>query len=284
MKYRYLIALAATVTGTAFGGLSAPLPEFKTPSQLAAWRAEKAAKPAAQSTTEDPAFYTGKPYVASTGGYAFKYRSYNPELARWTSEDPSGFPDGANGNIYNNNPLVGFDPNGLAWSNANFLWHFYFGNGATVNLVDVGLLQSTRDSAERSPDGGQYRFQKQIERTAMAQPHLTTSFTDSFSNSYDFSDVLFVFGSGVLSGSVNGTMTHHEATSYSEEYTYWNALGSINYNDAFTDPTSIIEFLYGSSSSSSAPSWLAGAAQLGGTPFNVVGVWGINEAGTFACE
>ena len=113
MKYRYLIALAAAITGSAFAALPAPMPEFKTATQLATWRAEKAAEPAVKSATEDPAFYTGKPYVASTSSYAFKYRSYNPELARWTSEDPSGFPDGANSNIYAPSPTSEFDYEGL---------------------------------------------------------------------------------------------------------------------------------------------------------------------------
>ncbi|MEO8615251.1 MAG: RHS repeat-associated core domain-containing protein, partial [Luteolibacter sp.] len=94
----------------------APLPEFKTPKQLAEWRAELAAKSAAstKSPTQDTAFYTGKPYLASTGSYAFKYRAYNPELARWTSEDPSGFPDGANGSVYISNMAPNsYDSDGL---------------------------------------------------------------------------------------------------------------------------------------------------------------------------
>jgi RHS repeat-associated protein len=117
MKYRYLLVLAASVTGTAFGGMPAPLPEFKTAKQLAVWRAEKAAEPSVKATTDEHAFYTGKPYVDSSGGYAFKYRSYNPELARWTSEDPSGFPDGANCQVFVPAPSFMFDPNGLSWEN-----------------------------------------------------------------------------------------------------------------------------------------------------------------------
>ncbi|MEO8615657.1 MAG: RHS repeat-associated core domain-containing protein [Luteolibacter sp.] len=109
------LALMALITSTAFAGFNAPLPEFKTPEQLAEWRAELAAKSAAstKATTQDTAFYTGKPYVESTGTYAFKYRSYNPEMARWTSEDPSGFPDGANSSIYAPNPNSEFDYQGL---------------------------------------------------------------------------------------------------------------------------------------------------------------------------
>ena len=104
MKIKLTLALAAAITGTAFGTMPAHMPEFKNEKQLAEWRAEKAAEPASQGyATEQSAFYTGKPYVESSGGYAFKFRSYNPGLARWTSEDPSGFPDGANCLLYVNN-------------------------------------------------------------------------------------------------------------------------------------------------------------------------------------
>jgi len=61
-------------------------------------------------------FYTGKPYLAESGSYAFKYREYNPEMNRWTTVDPSGFPDGANQFIYACNlPVGGFDPDGLSF-------------------------------------------------------------------------------------------------------------------------------------------------------------------------
>jgi RHS repeat-associated protein len=116
MKRKSIITLAlvATITSTALADFSAPLPEFKTPKQLAVWRTEMAAKAEPKtSATQETAFYTGKPYLASSGNYAFKFRSYNPELARWTSEDPSGFPDGANSYMYA--PIIGsqVDPNGL---------------------------------------------------------------------------------------------------------------------------------------------------------------------------
>ncbi len=117
MKTKLTLALVASLTSTAFAEFKAPLPEFKNEKQLAEWRAEKAAEATNQEyAAEEAPFYTGKPYLASAGGYAFKYRSYNPEVARWTSEDPSGFPDGANGNIYGiNSPTLGCDPDGLAW-------------------------------------------------------------------------------------------------------------------------------------------------------------------------
>ncbi|MCK9589568.1 MAG: hypothetical protein M0Q93_09435 [Terrimicrobiaceae bacterium] len=59
-------------------------------------------------------FYTGKPYESDTGSYTFKYRNYDPELNRWTTMDPSGFPDGANNHIYVKNGVVYlYDTNGL---------------------------------------------------------------------------------------------------------------------------------------------------------------------------
>jgi len=114
MKYQLTFALVASLTSTAFAAFQAPLPEFKNEKQLAEWRAEKASEATKQGyANEETAFYTGKPYLASSGGYAFKYRSYSPELARWTSEDPSGFPDGANTSAYAPIPTSQLDLEGL---------------------------------------------------------------------------------------------------------------------------------------------------------------------------
>ena len=114
MKYELTFALVAALTSSAFAAFQAPLPEFKNEKQLTEWRAEKASETTSQGyAAEETAFYTGKPYLASSSGYAFKYRSYNPELARWTSEDPSGFPDGANSQFYAPTPTTQIDLMGL---------------------------------------------------------------------------------------------------------------------------------------------------------------------------
>jgi RHS repeat-associated protein len=138
VKYNLTLALMALITGTAFGSMPAALPEFKNEKQLAEWRAEMAAKPAPQTiATEDHAFYTGKPYVESSGGDAFKYRSYNPELARWTSEDPSGFPDGANIYCYINNQATNsYDYLGLK----KVLWLMANGGDPTVDTEIYGIF------------------------------------------------------------------------------------------------------------------------------------------------
>ena len=151
-----LMALLAAMTSPAIKAAeiqtSIPLPEWKTPAQLAAWSEalhQKAlAKEAAQAAASRPStvdastsslnsgvptplappqgsgaarssqsnqlppvagFYTGKPYLAESGSYAFKYREYNPEMNRWTTVDPSGFPDGANNRLYAAVPTSQFD-------------------------------------------------------------------------------------------------------------------------------------------------------------------------------
>ncbi len=105
------LALAAILTGTSHAAISGKKPAFMDKQQLAAMRAS--ASSAASIEAGNPAFFTGKPYLAASDGYAFKYRSYCPGIARWTSEDPSGFPDGANGSYYAPNPVSELDPNGL---------------------------------------------------------------------------------------------------------------------------------------------------------------------------
>ena len=119
------LALVAIITTAAHAGITGKSCGFMDKNQLAAWRAETMSKSiaaereAAQAAEQKaqaaaPAFFTGKPYLSATATYAFKYRDYAPSLARWTSEDPSGFPDGANSSYYAPCPTSGFDFMGLA--------------------------------------------------------------------------------------------------------------------------------------------------------------------------
>ena len=127
MKLRTLgihLALVAIITTAAHAGITGKSCGFMDKNQLAAWRAETmsksiaAEKEAAQAAEQKgqaaaPAFFTGKPYLPATATYAFKYRDYAPNLARWTSEDPSGFPDGANSSHYAPSPTSQIDFMGL---------------------------------------------------------------------------------------------------------------------------------------------------------------------------
>jgi RHS repeat-associated protein len=137
MKTKLTFALVAALTSTAFAEFKAPLPEFKNEKQLAEWRAEKASEATSQGhVVEETAFYTGKPYLALSSSYAFKYRNYSPQVARWKSEDPSGFPDGANSSVYAPRPNCELDFCGL--------WRVSLVDGANDNREDNNLTPSGR--------------------------------------------------------------------------------------------------------------------------------------------
>lgn len=63
--------------------------------------------------SEDYSF-TGQPFNSDTHEYLFAFRSYDSMGSRWTTTDPSGFPDGANNNVYAPVPTFQFDTTGLA--------------------------------------------------------------------------------------------------------------------------------------------------------------------------
>jgi len=107
---------------TAEHKLPAPMPEFMSQEQVTKWQADRIAKAqakksaetaATQASSAPSAFYTGKPYVEETGSYAFRFRQYDPELNRWTSADPSGYPDSPNNSAYNAIPTFEYDWQGL---------------------------------------------------------------------------------------------------------------------------------------------------------------------------
>jgi len=136
----------------------APLPEFKTPEQLAKWRSEQNQKsqPSA-SSQEGGVFYTGKPYLAESGSYAFKYRQYSPEMGRWITVDPSGFPDGANNRMYVENcPLYAFDQLGK-------FTIYYNATVTAYNYADNSPANSDQVASGRNA-GGAYGSSRDISR------------------------------------------------------------------------------------------------------------------------
>jgi RHS repeat-associated protein len=50
-------------------------------------------------------FFTGKPYVKELGA-VFLFRNYRPELGKWQTSDPLGYPDGWNNFAYVNNWVI----------------------------------------------------------------------------------------------------------------------------------------------------------------------------------
>ena len=93
----------------------------------------------AYQENESVCFYTGKPFDLELGTYIFKFRNYNPEMQRWTTMDPSGFPDGANNYGYVNCPQFELDAFGLERISAAAAFnHYMYGNvvsGHKENIV-----------------------------------------------------------------------------------------------------------------------------------------------------
>lgn len=93
----------------------------------------------------ESARYTGKPYIPELGTYAFQYRNYSPTTNRWTTPDPSGFPDGLNNLIYvENKPNTSIDPRGLAiWISQHTSQPPVYStpgySGEKINLIGSGL-------------------------------------------------------------------------------------------------------------------------------------------------
>ena len=77
----------------------------------------------------DAAFFTGKPQVSGLGR-AFLFRNYRPDLAKWQTADPLGYPDGWNQLAYGpNSPVAGIDLFGAGWENEDFVYYYCAGQG-----------------------------------------------------------------------------------------------------------------------------------------------------------
>jgi RHS repeat-associated protein len=115
-------------------------------------------------------FFTGKPYDADLGAYLFKHRSYDPALCRWTTPDPSGFPDGANNWVYVNNGATShFDSLGLAVTEIHGVEDIscraYHTGSPEWILVDM----SVRESIPAGGAAAVYGISVQWERRATTQ-------------------------------------------------------------------------------------------------------------------
>ena len=97
--------------------------------------------------------YTGKPYIKELGAYAFNCRNYDPVLARWTTPDPSGFPDGANNQAYAPIPTNALDPIGL---NSEPIYQSFnltpIGQVAAWNGTFIWSLEHGSETAKIDPD------------------------------------------------------------------------------------------------------------------------------------
>ena len=67
-----------------------------------------------------------------------------------------------------------------------------------------------------------------------------------------------------MSGAFKGTLTAGETFDDGKTMYSYSGNAAIKFSDTFTDPLSVIEMLYGSSTSQQAPDWLVTAMNFGG--------------------
>jgi len=234
MKAKHIIlaaVLAATFAiqaATAEHKLPAPLPEFKTPEQLVVWRQEMAEKAKAadalagkqaNSASSTSAFYTGKPLVEETGSYAFKYRNLDPELNRWTTLDPSGYPDGANAFVYiNNHVMSSFDPNGLE--------EVYFTGSQTVSLPNGNSVSRITD--------GKFSFTPDARGEHFSE--LSGQWTGNESGSYRYTEPNTDRIWELVTGTIQifqgvSTWTGVNNVTWHQDWIKYNAIFQLNYQD-----------------------------------------------------
>jgi len=154
----------------------------------------------------------------------------------------------------------------MKWSDIDFVRHFYFEKGAAKNLADIGLLSEVKaESGKLAIDrSGGFKDQIRSEVQRIKEGDLEKN----FKNSYSFSSVRFSMGSGVLNGKFEGKCSLVLA-----DKSYFSGKITVSYSDRFEDPLSVIEQLYGSSSSPNAPEWVRNLGNVGGAPYNITGQW-----------
>ena len=116
------------------------------------------------------AFFTGKPSVPGLG-YAFLLRSYRPDLAKWQTADPLGYPDGWNRLAYCNNgvtdavDLLGAYKYRIVISSLYDALNWYaYGCGEPASIADEVMLQFVESPGYRYIMG-------ELEGELKLQPH-----------------------------------------------------------------------------------------------------------------
>ncbi|AMV32614.1 tRNA nuclease WapA precursor [Pirellula sp. SH-Sr6A] len=85
--------------------------------------------------------YTGREWDQTLALYHFRARWMSGLAGRFMSRDPIGY-EGSPSNLYeflDSNLGDRVDPFGLSWTTAGFIYHYYYGWGAPIDLRSVGL-------------------------------------------------------------------------------------------------------------------------------------------------
>jgi hypothetical protein len=134
------------------------------------------------------------------------------------------------------------------WTTADFVHHYYRGKGRPITLLEAGHLRGIahqyafRDGME----GAFRRLADEIASKARKTGHGDLRF--SFGNSYDFGDVAFSHGFGVVRGKFAGSVEDRG------DVLRITGDSSFEYSDKFADPLDV-------------------GIEAGGVPYRIVGSW-----------
>ena len=232
------------------------------------WRADAEAFGKTREVTdagyENPLRFPGQ-YADVESGYFYNYyRDYDPELGRYLESDPIGLAGGVNTFGYvGGRPIFAIDPQGLeGWSNYQ-AWDHYMNGGGAVTLSESGMQNLIQNSSVTQ--GVMSRFGDQIGARAFglatSRGMGTSSFSQGFSNSYEFVGDKFWVGSATLSGDFNGSLTVESSGQYSFE-----GEAKIQFFDNYHDPYDLTNSF--------------DASYDNGTPYDVTGSWSKKYSGS----
>ena len=254
-----------------------------TEKRIAEIKAEEAKQAAQAATTSNlqseignhQLFYTGKPYLEETGQYLFLFRHYDPELARWTTADPSGFPDWPNNYLYAMNPFSGLDPDGKAWAWWNYVIHYFTQSGRPVTLSEIGHLNGIKSAFHGGPETGGYRFGNQLDAKAQSWAPFNGTLPQVTVNTYDFADVSWPIRRATVVGSIAAEMQSSDPDSNGRGTWSYAGTAAFQFSDLFSDPLSVIQAFGGYDA---LPSGIRGdiikaVADGVGTAFTITGSW-----------
>lgn len=160
----------------------------------------------------------------------------------------------------------------MAWGNQQFIEHYYMGGGAAKTLSEIDLIGAVKKFASEEAIDRKGGFKDSVfDKAKEVKQGLLHEY---FERSYDFSGIVDAMGGGVLRATYEGTCENWEG-----HHVTFDGNILVAYTDTFEDPLDIIEKLYGSSSSPTAPDWLKKLANVGGTPYKITDTWILNFGG-----